>query len=158
MQVPFLVPFQISLSSGNSSIGRGRGAEILFLKALPPAWMFVPSLTFHAWSPKSSESQGAGPGAERDQAKLRAEKMGKRGEQPGTVEGQEQCQSGEYLRATEITGCVSQALGKQFFFFLQKSGKTKKKRNVKVAQSCPTLCDPMDYTVIEFSRPEYWSG
>ena len=24
---------------------------------------------------------------------------------------------------------------------------------VKVAQSCPTLCDPMD-----FSRPEYWSG
>ena len=79
-------------------------------------------------------------------------------EQPGTVEGQEQCQSGEYLRATEITGCVSQALGKQFFFFLQKSGKTKKKRNVKVAQSCPTLCDPMDYTVIEFSRPEYWSG
>ena len=24
---------------------------------------------------------------------------------------------------------------------------------VKVAQSCPTLCDPM-----EFSRPEYWSG
>ena len=28
---------------------------------------------------------------------------------------------------------------------------------VKVAQSCPTLCDPMDYTVMEFSRPEYWS-
>ena len=24
---------------------------------------------------------------------------------------------------------------------------------VKVAQSCPTLCDPMN-----FSRPEYWSG
>ena len=24
---------------------------------------------------------------------------------------------------------------------------------VKVTQSCPTLCDPM-----EFSRPEYWSG
>ena len=24
---------------------------------------------------------------------------------------------------------------------------------VKVAQSCPTLCDPMDYTVLEFSRP-----
>ena len=51
----------------------------MFLKALPPAWRFVPSLTFHAWSPKSSESQGAGPGAERDQAELRAEKMGKRG-------------------------------------------------------------------------------
>ena len=34
---------------------------------------------------------------------------------------------------------------------------------VKVAQSCPTLCNPMDYTVHRgntpvFSRPEYWSG
>ena len=29
---------------------------------------------------------------------------------------------------------------------------------VKVAQSCPTLCDPMEYTSMEFSRPEYWSG
>ena len=30
---------------------------------------------------------------------------------------------------------------------------------VKVAQSCPTLCNLMDYTVHEeFSRPEYWSG
>ena len=28
---------------------------------------------------------------------------------------------------------------------------------VKVAQSCPTLCDPTDYRV-EFSTPEYWSG
>ena len=27
---------------------------------------------------------------------------------------------------------------------------------VKVAQSCPTLCDPMES--LEFSRPEYWSG
>ena len=26
---------------------------------------------------------------------------------------------------------------------------------VKVAQSCPTLWDPMDS--MEFSRPEYWS-
>ena len=26
---------------------------------------------------------------------------------------------------------------------------------VKVAQLCPTLCDPMNW---EFSRPEYWSG
>ena len=32
------------------------------------------------------------------------------------------------------------------------------KVKVKVTQSCPTLCDPMDYTVLEFSRPEYWSG
>ena len=30
------------------------------------------------------------------------------------------------------------------------------KMKVKVAQSCPALCDPMDFT--EFSRPEYWSG
>ena len=29
---------------------------------------------------------------------------------------------------------------------------------VKVAQSCLTLFDPIDYTVMEFSRPEYWSG
>ena len=33
------------------------------------------------------------------------------------------------------------------------------RENVKVAQSCPTLCDPMDYTQsVEFSRSEYWSG
>ena len=29
---------------------------------------------------------------------------------------------------------------------------------VKVAQSCLTLCHPMDYKSMEFSRPEYWSG
>ena len=29
---------------------------------------------------------------------------------------------------------------------------------VKVAQSCLTLCNPLNYTVHEFSRPEYWSG
>ena len=29
---------------------------------------------------------------------------------------------------------------------------------VKVAQSCPTLCDPMTIESMEFSRPEYWSG
>ena len=29
---------------------------------------------------------------------------------------------------------------------------------VKVAQSCPTVCDPMDRIVHAFSRPEYWSG
>ena len=27
-----------------------------------------------------------------------------------------------------------------------------------VAQLCPTLCDPMDHTVLEFFSPEYWSG
>ena len=29
---------------------------------------------------------------------------------------------------------------------------------LKVAQSCLTLCNPMDYTVMKFSRPQYWSG
>ena len=29
---------------------------------------------------------------------------------------------------------------------------------VKVYQSCPTLCDPVDSKSMEFSRPEYWSG
>ena len=29
---------------------------------------------------------------------------------------------------------------------------------VKVAQSCPTLCDSVDCKSMEFSRPEYWSG
>ena len=28
---------------------------------------------------------------------------------------------------------------------------------VKVAQSCPTLCDPMTIQSVEYSRPEYWS-
>ena len=27
-----------------------------------------------------------------------------------------------------------------------------------VSQSCLTLCDPMDYTVMESPRLEYWSG
>ena len=33
---------------------------------------------------------------------------------------------------------------------------------VKVAQSCPTVCDPTDLelgsTFMEFSRPDYWNG
>ena len=29
---------------------------------------------------------------------------------------------------------------------------------IKVAQSCQTLCDPMAIQSMEFSRPEYWSG
>ena len=29
---------------------------------------------------------------------------------------------------------------------------------VKVAQSCPTLCDPMDYPAHGISRPECWNG
>ena len=29
---------------------------------------------------------------------------------------------------------------------------------VKIAQLCPTLCNPMTIQSMEFSRPEYWSG
>ena len=29
---------------------------------------------------------------------------------------------------------------------------------VKVTELYPTLCNPMDYTVLEFSRPEYYTG
>ena len=29
---------------------------------------------------------------------------------------------------------------------------------VKVAQLCPTLCDPWSIQSMEFCRPEYWSG
>ena len=33
---------------------------------------------------------------------------------------------------------------------------------VFITPSCPTLCDPMDYSLpgssVEFSRQEYWSG
>ena len=32
------------------------------------------------------------------------------------------------------------------------------KVKVKVAQSCPTLFDPMDYIVHGMFRLEYWSG
>ena len=32
------------------------------------------------------------------------------------------------------------------------------KAKVKVAQLCPTLCDPWTIQYMEFSRPEYWSG
>ena len=35
---------------------------------------------------------------------------------------------------------------------------TKHTHKVKVAQSCLTLCDPMDYTSMGFSGSEYWSG
>ena len=28
----------------------------------------------------------------------------------------------------------------------------------EVAQSCPTLCNPMDCSPLGFSRQEYWSG
>ena len=31
-------------------------------------------------------------------------------------------------------------------------------QKVKVAQSCPAFCNPMDYIILDFSRPEYWNG
>ena len=49
---------------------------------------------------------------------------------------------------------MSPALSGRFF---TTSGTWEREVKVKVTQSCPTLCDPMDYTVMEFSRPEYWS-
>ena len=30
-----------------------------------------------------------------------------------------------------------------------------KQMKVKVIQSCPSLCNPVDYKSVEFSRPEY---
>ena len=36
--------------------------------------------------------------------------------------------------------------------------KIKNKWCVKVVQSCPTFCDPINIQSMEFSRPEYWSG
>ena len=47
-----------------------------------------------------------------------------------------------------ITSCVR----------LPMSSQVKERKKVKVAQPCPTLHDPMDYTVRRFSRPEYWNG
>ena len=45
-----------------------------------------------------------------------------------------------------------------FVFSLENFTQLHLKVNVPVAQSCLTLCDPVDYTVMEFSRPEYCSG
>ena len=43
-------------------------------------------------------------------------------------------------------------------FFSLLLSKWWQEQKVKVAQSCPTLCNPLDYTQsMEFSRPEYWS-
>ena len=33
-----------------------------------------------------------------------------------------------------------------------------KSSEVKVTQSCPALCNPMDFTFHGECRPEYWSG
>ena len=38
------------------------------------------------------------------------------------------------------------------------TGMTDREVEVRVAQSCPALCDPMDIESMEFSRPENWSG
>ena len=40
---------------------------------------------------------------------------------------------------------------------------SERKKESEVTQSCPTLCDPMDYSPqaspsVGFSRQEYWSG
>ena len=55
-----------------------------------------------------------------------------------------------------LGGCVIK--GKGLGRILCGIKKRRKKVKVKVTQSCLTLCNPTDYTVHEFSRPEYWSG
>ena len=49
--------------------------------------------------------------------------------------------------------CVAAWMGQGVQVSSDGSGK-----NVKVTQSCPTLCDPWTVQSVEFSRPEYWSG
>ena len=55
------------------------------------------------------------------------------------------------------------------FFTTKPPGKPRRDRSsekavvhmkVKAAQSCPSLCDPMNYAIrtMKFSRPEYWCG
>ena len=44
------------------------------------------------------------------------------------------------------------------YFRLIKARSFRFKVKVKVAQSCPTLCNPNGLQCMEFSRPEYWSG
>ena len=63
-------------------------------------------------------------------------------------------QSGGYLECHGmLLGCVKWGLA--LVYILQES---------EVAQSCPTLCDPMDSSLHQgplstgFSRQEYWSG
>ena len=43
------------------------------------------------------------------------------------------------------------------FSFICKIWQLSCRVKVKIAQSCPTLCDSIDWSM-EFSRPEYWSG
>ena len=45
------------------------------------------------------------------------------------------------------------------FCFFKKKILTLFFKKMKVAQSCPTFCNPMNYIQsMEFSRPEHWSG
>ena len=44
------------------------------------------------------------------------------------------------------------------YFRLIKARSFRFKVKVKVAQLCPTLCNPNGLQSMEFSRPEYWSG
>ena len=66
------------------------------------------------------EQKGAKPSSERKRWE-REDSGLSASEQPGTVEGQEQCQSRECLRATEITGCVPGFRKAVIFFFLQEA-------------------------------------
>ena len=61
---------------------------------------------------------------------------------------------GNYLLPIDQT----RTLGVTHFSPLSSYPTAKPSLKVKATQSYPTLCDPMDYTVHEFSRPEHWSG
>ena len=60
--------------------------------------------------------------------------------------------SSQYRDRTWVS-CVSCTAGEFFFFFffycwaIQEASHLTMRVKVKVTQSCPTLCDPMDYTV-----------
>ena len=41
---------------------------------------------------------------------------------------------------------------------LERAGPVPAAAAAESLQSCPTLCSLMDYTALEFSRPEHWSG
>ena len=61
---------------------------------------------------------------------------------------------GNYLLPIDQT----RTIGVTHFSPLSSYPTAKPSLKVKATQSYPTLCDPMDYTVHEFSRPEHWSG
>ena len=57
--------------------------------------------------------------------------------------------------------CIGRGMDKDdvVYIYIYTQWNTENEVKVNVIQSCPALCDPMDYTQpMEFSMPEYWSG